>query len=146
MKTLDVKKDGYKGEYYASVEFAKMDGGNGEYSSKNLVTKEQRWEVVTQNPNGSFNVRDMSEKEYKTYKNMKELTYQEWLLNLKITFREKNLELQTIRLSKNNWDKLRADFLKEGVYDFPLEIKNVMYIGLYIKRDCRIKTYKLYTV
>lgn len=71
MKTCDVKAQGYKGEYYASVEFAKMDGGYGEYSSKNLTTKEQRYEVVTQNPNGSFHVRDMNEKEYRDYQKKK---------------------------------------------------------------------------
>lgn len=68
MKIVDIKKDGYTGEYYASIEFAKMDGGKGEYSHKNHTTGEQRWEVVTQNPNGSFNVRDMSDKEYREYK------------------------------------------------------------------------------
>jgi len=68
MKVTDVKGTNYKGPYHASVEFAKMDGGHGEYSHKNLVTKETTWEVVTTNPNGSFNVREMSESEYRNYK------------------------------------------------------------------------------
>lgn len=67
MKNIDVKANGYKGEYYASVEFAKMDGGFGEYKHTNQSTGETRWEVVTKNPNGSFNVRDMNEKEYQQY-------------------------------------------------------------------------------
>lgn len=68
MKVLDVKKENYQGEYYASVEFAKMDGGCGEYMHTNKISGEIRWEVVTTNPNGSFNVRDMSDSEYKKYK------------------------------------------------------------------------------
>lgn len=67
MKIIDVKAEGYKGEYYASVEFAKMDGGFGEYEHTNKITGEIRWEVVTKNPNGSYCVRDMNEKEYKDY-------------------------------------------------------------------------------
>lgn len=67
MKTVDVKKEGYKGEHYASVEFAKMDGGSGEYKHTNKTTGEVRWEVVTQNPNGSFQVREMSQKEFENY-------------------------------------------------------------------------------
>lgn len=69
MKVFDLKKTGYKGEYYASLEFAKMNGGKGEYKHTNKITGEVRYEVVTTNPNGSFNVRDMSESEYKKYLN-----------------------------------------------------------------------------
>lgn len=68
MKQLDVKAEGYRGEYYASVEFARMDGGSGEYRHKNMTTGEVRWEVVSTNPNGSFHIRDMSDSEYKKYK------------------------------------------------------------------------------
>jgi len=68
MKVIDVKANGYKGEYYASVEFAKMDGGFGEYKHTNNITGEIRYEVVTKNPNGSWNVRDMNLLEYKKYK------------------------------------------------------------------------------
>jgi hypothetical protein len=67
MKVLDVKNDGYKGEYYASVEFAKTEGGSGEYRHKHMTTGEVRWEVVAKNPNGSFKVSDMSEAEYRRY-------------------------------------------------------------------------------
>jgi len=67
MKVIDVKGDGYKGEYYASVEFAKMDGGYGEYQHRNKITGELRYEVVVTNPNGSFKVSDMSEAEYRRY-------------------------------------------------------------------------------
>lgn len=70
MKVFDVSNKGYRGEYYGSVEFAKMDGGSGEYRHTNKTTGEVRWEVVVKNPNGSFNVKDMSEKEYQKYKTL----------------------------------------------------------------------------
>ena len=68
MKVTDTKKTGYKGEYYASVEFAKMDGGYGEYKHTNQTTNDVRWEVVSQNNSGGYTVRDMSNKEYNAYK------------------------------------------------------------------------------
>ena len=68
MKKLTVSKK-QKGEYYADVQFALMDGGHSETRNINKTTSPTTytWTVADVLPDGGVLIREMSEKEYADY-------------------------------------------------------------------------------
>lgn len=60
----------HKGEYYSDVQFCLMDGGHSETRNINKTTSPTTytWTIADKLQDGGILIREMSEKEYKQYK------------------------------------------------------------------------------